>query len=188
MSPDGPSNIRVFIRWHDQTVFAGEEVKCTITFKNVARSHHASASHASKPPPTQSRLINPDNRPSASASQSRLKSPSALAPPPASRGHRSSLSLTVPSTPTTSRTRSGSIPWTSQGLQEARQGNGHRGGHGHKRSISIVSIGSTSTVDDGQSSPGSAKPQRPVRGHARASSLQMAPRGNLLNGPRSGKE
>ncbi|KAM5355558.1 hypothetical protein ACJ41O_002204 [Fusarium nematophilum] len=36
MAPDGPSNIRVFIRWHDQTVFAGEEVKCTITFKNVA--------------------------------------------------------------------------------------------------------------------------------------------------------
>ncbi|KAL6855289.1 Golgi membrane exchange factor (Ric1p-Rgp1p) subunit [Amphichorda felina] len=34
-----PSNIRVFVHWHEQTVFAGEEVKCTITFKNVASTH-----------------------------------------------------------------------------------------------------------------------------------------------------
>ncbi|KAG7125262.1 hypothetical protein HYQ45_013265 [Verticillium longisporum] len=36
MVSDSSSNIRVFIRWDDQTVFAGEEIKCTITFKNVA--------------------------------------------------------------------------------------------------------------------------------------------------------
>ncbi|KAM0231146.1 hypothetical protein ACHAPO_008762 [Fusarium lateritium] len=40
MAPEVPSNIRVFIRWHDQTVFAGEEVKCTITFKNRDLKDH----------------------------------------------------------------------------------------------------------------------------------------------------
>ncbi|KAL2160861.1 hypothetical protein VTH06DRAFT_1058, partial [Thermothelomyces fergusii] len=33
-SGGGGSNIRVFVRWHEQAVFAGEELKCTITFKN----------------------------------------------------------------------------------------------------------------------------------------------------------
>ncbi|KAJ5666367.1 uncharacterized protein N7477_008815 [Penicillium maclennaniae] len=31
-----PSNIQVFVKWKDQTIFAGENVECTITFKNVA--------------------------------------------------------------------------------------------------------------------------------------------------------
>jgi hypothetical protein len=31
-----PSNIQVFVKWRDQTIFAGENVECTITFKNVA--------------------------------------------------------------------------------------------------------------------------------------------------------
>ncbi|KAG7101769.1 hypothetical protein HYQ44_018899 [Verticillium longisporum] len=35
MVSDSSSNIRVFIRWDDQIVFAGEEIKCTITFKNI---------------------------------------------------------------------------------------------------------------------------------------------------------
>ncbi|KAJ5342634.1 hypothetical protein N7541_011758 [Penicillium brevicompactum] len=31
-----PSDIQVFVKWKDQTIFAGENVECTITFKNVA--------------------------------------------------------------------------------------------------------------------------------------------------------
>lgn len=31
-----PSDIQVFVRWKDQTIFAGEDVECTITFRNVA--------------------------------------------------------------------------------------------------------------------------------------------------------
>ncbi|KAI9934930.1 hypothetical protein MW887_000551 [Aspergillus wentii] len=34
-----PSDIQVFVRWKDQTIFAGEDVECTITFKNVAESN-----------------------------------------------------------------------------------------------------------------------------------------------------
>ncbi len=55
MSTDGPSNVRVFINWHDQTVFAGEEVRCTITFKNVARVPGSSSSSRSRPSPQTSR-------------------------------------------------------------------------------------------------------------------------------------
>ncbi|KAJ4307181.1 Golgi membrane exchange factor (Ric1p-Rgp1p) subunit [Collariella sp. IMI 366227] len=63
MSPDGPStlttnsnntnsksNIRVFVRWHEHVVFAGEEVKCTITFKNVARPPGSGGEHAEEDP------------------------------------------------------------------------------------------------------------------------------------------
>ncbi|KAK4039127.1 Rgp1-domain-containing protein [Parachaetomium inaequale] len=224
MSPDGPAitntntNIRVFVRWHEQVVFAGEELKCTITFKNVARppgsSSSPSASASSTPttvkpssshfPPNSSRHPNADHRgprqPSPLHPGRGKPNPSGLAPPaPNARGHRSSLSLSVPSAASRARAGSGSASWSpapgvgaSAGARGQRNGGGSGGGsgsgsghgHGHKRSVSIVSIGSLSTVDDGQGSAPSPKPQRP-RGHARASSLQILPRGGLLNGPRS---
>lgn len=208
MSPDGHGNIRVFIRWHDQTVFAGEEVKCTITFKNVARpagsptnpSSSRSSPHPSRHPPP---VVAADYR-------QPIKTSSALAPPPAGRGHRATLSLSVPSAAATSRARAGSIPWSPQTPQEGRPRNGQasgsgsqtvngnasnggsgntngRGnGHGHKKSLSIVSMGTGTFGNEQQSSASSGKQQRPTRGHGRASSLQIVPRGNIVNGPRSG--
>ncbi|KAK0747723.1 Rgp1-domain-containing protein [Apiosordaria backusii] len=257
MSPDGPnssinsksnnnnssssssssssSNIRVFVRWHEQVVFAGEEVKCTITFKNVARppgdnSGSSSSSNISNNVSTPAglkpfsqhlsrhlsgeRLRQPSPlHPGASAGRTKHNSSSSLAPPTAASGrgrghHRSSLSLSVPSA--ASRARAGSIqsptPWTpatpNSPALSARGGGGgnggggssgsgtQRNGHGHKRSVSIVSIGSSvSTIgglDDVQSSnAGSANPKRSGRGHTRASSLQILPRGGMFNGPRS---
>ncbi|KAM0423370.1 hypothetical protein ACHAPD_001843 [Fusarium lateritium] len=89
MAPEVPSNIRVFIRWHDQTVFAGEEVKCTITFKNVAP-----VPGQSKPPPQQS-----ERSRLASPLHTRPRSNQGLTPPPSAssgRGHRrSALSLSA---------------------------------------------------------------------------------------------
>lgn len=216
MSPEGHGNIRVFIRWHDQTVFAGEEVKCTITFKNVARpagsplsssSSRASPHHSRNPP-----IAGTDPRQtSAAQTQNPSKSPSALAPPPASRGHRATLSLSVPSAAATSRARAGSIPWSPQTPHDSRSRNGQaavagsakangnagstasgntngRGnGHSHKRSLSIVSMGSTTLGNEQHNAAATAKSQRPARGHARASSLQIVPRGGSgVNGPRSG--
>ncbi|KAK1826302.1 Rgp1-domain-containing protein [Podospora conica] len=197
------SNIRVFVRWQDQVVFAGEEVKCTITFKNTARppqpaghplrpsqlsttsaSRHASADGRSRQPSPLSPV----------GSQHRGKANAGLAPPPSARGHRSTLSLTVPSAASRARAGSGSLPWSPATTRTPRSGNSNGGGsqsegggHGHKRSVSIVSIGSVSTVDGGGqgTSSGTAKQQRPARGHARSSSLQIAPRGTPLSGPRS---
>ncbi|KAK3387210.1 Rgp1-domain-containing protein [Podospora didyma] len=207
MSPDGPaSNIRVFVRWQDQVVFAGEEVKCTIVFKNAARTPSPSPTlpaHQPPPPKPYSHLQpgrhTSGERPRGSAplhlaAHARTKPHAAhgLAPPSSSRGHRSTLSLTVPSaasaSASASRARAGSIPWspTTPGARPPpRNGNGHS----HKRSVSIVSIGSVSTVDGAQSgsiaSSSAAKPYRPARGHARASSLQIVSRGLPLSGPRS---
>lgn len=203
MSPDGSGNIRVFIRWHDQTVFAGEEVKCTITFKNVARPAGSTPNQSAKPSPRLPSGGAIDQRqPSPLHAPNRAKSPSALAPPPAARGHRAtaSLSLSVPSAAAASRARAGSIPWSPQTAQDHRltngqstgagsgNSNGRSHGHSHKRSLSIVSMGPASIGHEQHSNAGSAKPQRPARGHARASSLQIVPRGgNSVAGPRSGE-
>ncbi|KAI8312443.1 hypothetical protein K4K61_010208 [Colletotrichum sp. SAR11_59] len=177
MSPEASSNsnIRVFIRWHDQTVFAGEEIKCTITFKNIARDSSQQR---------QSQLLTPTDRPRHASPLLRAKSNAGLTPPNSAqtRGHRSALSLNVPAAQ--ARKRSGSVPWPSPLTPNAAE---HRG-NGHQKSVSIVSIGSTSTIaDETQSNASSTKSQRPGRGHARASSLQIVPRGAALGlaGPHS---
>ncbi|KAH7627148.1 Rgp1-domain-containing protein [Sordaria sp. MPI-SDFR-AT-0083] len=223
MSPPDPaanSNIRVFVRWQDHVVFAGEEVKCTITFKNVARP-------PGPPPTTPTKNPHPSPRHLGAAAEQRLRQPSplgpghpvqsaatqggngrvkghaadGLAPPPSVRGrghgHRSTLSLTAPSAAATSRARDSSIPWSpiqnpgsssSRGGPPSSSSAARSNGHGHKRSVSIVSLGSTKGMDEVpelNSSP--VKAQRPARGHARASSLQIIPRVPFFGGPKSGK-
>lgn len=216
------SNIRVFVRWHEQVVFAGEEVKCTITFRNVTRTGPESpnpSSALSTPTTLRPAVSSPSvlssrrSHPARGGSGSPVVASPGLTPPPVARGHhRSSLSVSVPSA--ASRARSESLSWlqspttpgpstvTSSSGRSVRNGNGSAntagaggGGpegrghaHGHKRSVSIVSIGSIGGLEDTAQSGGmsSPKPPRP-RGHARASSLQILPRGGLFNGPRSGE-
>jgi hypothetical protein len=179
MAPDASSNIRVFVRWHDQTVFAGEEVKCTITFKNIA------SSNGQQKPQTQSPQL--DRHRLASPLLGRNKLQAGLTPPPPTsnngRGHRrAALSLSQP--PSSSRSRSGSIQWPqTQGPENGRSG------HGHNRSVSIVSIGSTGTVEDHHQRNDTSGRPRPPRGHARASSLQIVPRAQVgsLTGSQTSK-
>jgi len=198
MSPDGFSansstNIRVFVHWQDHIVFAGDDVKCTITFRNVARPPQPNLPPKLQPLSSSSlspsRQSSADGRPrqpsplSPAATRDRAKNNVGLLPPPAARSHRSTLSLSVPSA--ASRARAGSIPWSPPAnlgtVRSSRNG-------GHKRSVSIVSIGSVSTVDDAKSDSSTAtKTQRSIRGHARASSLQIVPRGLPLSSPRSGQ-
>ncbi|KAI0385351.1 Rgp1-domain-containing protein [Hypomontagnella monticulosa] len=165
------SNIRVFITWDDQTVFAGEDIKCHITFKNIApgpSQHH----------PPQNPLIERSRQPSPLLSP-RSKPNNGLTPPVPSRGHRSTLSLTVP--PTSSRLRGPPQQWTPPQPTPPQ-----RPGHAHKRSLSIVSIGSAATIEEqsqGNASP--ARSQRPARGHGRSASLQISSRGGPMSGPHS---
>ncbi|TEA20080.1 hypothetical protein C8034_v007862 [Colletotrichum sidae] len=125
MSPEASSNIRVFIRWHDQTVFAGEEIKCTITFKNITRDPNQQR---------QSQRLAPTDRPRHVSPLLRAKSNSGLTPPNTAqtRNHRSALSLNVPAAQ--SRSRSGSVPWHSQLNSTA----GDHRGNGHKNRIDLV--------------------------------------------------
>ncbi|KAI1753701.1 Rgp1-domain-containing protein [Xylaria castorea] len=182
MPPEGRStNIRVFIKWDDQTVFAGEEIRCQITFKNVA--------------PDPSQLTSNPRQPSSSSPKSdRTRQPSpllsprggvassnGLTPPGSARNHRSTLSLNVPSTGSRLRNSIQQWPPVPQPPPPTQVS-----GHAHKRSLSIVSMGSNATVDDQVYSNGSqTRPQRPGRGHGRSASLQIIPRHITTNGPQS---
>ncbi|KAG7145664.1 hypothetical protein HYQ46_005586 [Verticillium longisporum] len=117
MVSDSSSNIRVFIRWDDQIVFAGEEIKCTITFKNVAAD---SSQHKQ----TQ-RQANVADRPRYATPLHRGKPITGSTPPTPStagpsRGHRSTLSLSAPAA--FSRSRSGSIQRVVRQGTKAREG------------------------------------------------------------------
>lgn len=180
-------NIRVFVRWDDDsTVFAGEELKCTIAFKNIASPAlpGTSNSHPNqlKPPPPPHQLRPPSSNPS-----SRLAPPTSTSALSSTsnprRGHRSTSSLSVPTTKTT-RNRTGSVPWSPTPLPPSDSHSSN--GHSHRRSVSIVSIGSVASVDSQATSNAGSTLSRPARGHGRSASLQIVSRGPVLSGPRSG--
>jgi hypothetical protein len=165
------SNIRVFIQWKEQTVFAGEDIECQITFKNVATTQVGKPS-----------LHTRNSNGFMQSAERHRKAPSqvkntALSPRSqlAERGHRSSLSLTVPPESVHSKQ---SEPW-HRGLPSRP-----RGGDGHKRSVSIISMGASESAMDETASHGSLmeRPGRGGKGHGRSSSLQIVPRRNGING------
>ncbi|KKA26258.1 hypothetical protein TD95_000013 [Thielaviopsis punctulata] len=226
MAPDyRDSSLRVSIQWQEQTVFAGEDVKCIITFRNASfdpslpSSSHglsspgsfsttaATATAASAIPTTFAGLTGSVSPPPSSSSHQRGASRSSTlslldrarnvqSPPsrgklaggsisqpstPSSRAHRSGLSLSVPASG--QRSRSGSVQWSAPAptLPPPVVSHDGRPNHSHRRSVSIVSIGSAaSTADDqilehGMVSPSSRMSSRLPRGHSRASSLQISP-------------
>ncbi|KAH6688604.1 Rgp1-domain-containing protein [Plectosphaerella plurivora] len=168
------SNVRVFIRWDEQTVFAGEEIKCTITFKNIApdASQRAAAGKGGASDRKTLQRVKPSVG---------LTPPTTFAALGPSRGHRPSLSLSAPAA--FSRGRSGSAQWPQLPPHPPKSSDNR--GHSHRRSISIVTVGAASaTGDDALSPAGNVRPQRPGRGHGRASSLQISPRAGLgISGP-----
>ena len=188
MSPDS-GNIRVFVRFDDDgtTLFSGEELKCTIVFKNVAQAAPSSAGstssdqHQLRPPPQSRAAIH--------HASSRLAPPPSMSTSAPRRGHRPSSSMSAPAK--TSRSRAGSVPWSPPFYSPETQssnghGHGHDQGHSHRRSVSIVSIGSVHSVDSQATSNAGSTASRPSRGHGRSASLQIVSRGSAVPGPRSG--
>ncbi|KAL5003581.1 Rgp1-domain-containing protein [Aspergillus recurvatus] len=168
------SDIQVFVKWKDQSIFAGEDVECTITFKNVAERsedpnnaqtpHLRKQSRAAITPRSDSFSLrlpsnpfrNPNRR---SYPISPRKSPSHRISSSVSSSLIGSHSFPPPSTPRT----------------------GPSAGHKHKRSISILSIdseGGNSSIagDKTPRTPSQLTHSRPVRGHGRSASLQVVPR------------
>ncbi|KAL4933465.1 putative intracellular protein transport protein (Sat1) [Aspergillus undulatus] len=168
------SDIQVFVRWKDQSIFAGEDVECTITFKNVAEKS--------------------EDRKNAQTPHLRKQSRSAITP------RSDSFSLRLPSNPFRNLNRR-SYPITPRKSPSHRISssvsspligphsfpppstprNLPSSGHKHKRSISILSIdseGGNSSVagDKTPKTPSQLNPSRPVRGHGRSASLQVVPR------------
>ncbi|KAJ5319831.1 hypothetical protein N7508_000114 [Penicillium antarcticum] len=170
-----PSNIQVFVKWKDQTIFAGEDVECTITFKNIAETGvDASGSEGGQHSRKLSRVANHTAN-SNSDSFFGLKSPQALFSGRRSYSissqrkpyHRTASSLSTPHVGSHSFPPNSS-PSTPRTWQPS---------HSHKRSVSILSIDS-----EGQTDPTPAPHQynrpKPVRGHGRSASLQVLPRRN----------
>jgi hypothetical protein len=148
-------------------VFAGEDIECTITFKNVARPEGRDRSPARrqngfatggerqrKLPPVHS---------SARPSISRNSSFASQLPPSHLRGHRPALSL---HTPSTAGGRRSPVP------PSVAPGN-NPGGQQHGRSLSIISLGTDAATEVSHERGISIR--RPARGHGRSASLQVVP-------------
>lgn len=164
-----PSDIRVFVRFKEQCVFAGEELNCVITFKNVAEAIE---------PPTPS--IGP-YRQTKRNSISQLAAAQAAAATNARLGHADRLQ----------NARSPSV-----GRNERPQGNRHRGSYSlsspstpiprgpspsdeidnrapqHQRSVSIIS-GQSPILSPPIQEPGNGRGQQKL-GHRRSSTVQFS--------------
>jgi RAB6A-GEF complex partner protein 2 len=175
------TNIRVFVQWAEQTVFAGEEIECQITFKNIATV--PAPSKASLHPSAANGFASGGER-HRKTPTSQIKTNSALSsrPSPPNRSHRTSLSLSTPGGHTQAQSPGGS--WNGEPSRASKDGGTH------KRSVSIISIGASEGAFDDLKSHGSL-PERPrgmSRGHGRSASLQIVPRRYGVNGgPPSGR-
>lgn len=174
------SNIRVFVQWSEQTVFAGENIECQITFKNVAAvpnvpgsTSHPGSLNGFASNGGRERKIMPLHTPASQGKSNALQNNRSA---PSSRGHRSALSLNVPAG--SGRSGEGLGPKTTAynkvGIEQ----------RSHKRSVSIMSLGiSEDPGDEVVIQRNVAEGSRgPSRGHARASSLQIIPRRTGTNG------
>lgn len=167
------SNIRVFVQWKNSTVFAGEDVECTITFKNTALPEGRDKSPIRKtngfaPGGERQRKLPPVHS-STRPSISRNSSFTSLGPPQNLRGHRPALSVQTASS-IGDRNR-------SPNLQSGPFNNGsatpkHK--HGHGKSLSIISLGTDAATELSHERSASTA-RRPTRGHGRSASLQVVP-------------
>lgn len=190
------SDIRVFVTFPESsTVFAGEKLECKITFKNVSPipgANRVPQLHLQKPTANGYGLSTNGNAPGGGKNKGAplqlpvgLRSGTISPRLPTGRsgsGHKPSLSLSVPAGP---KPPASALP--------ANGGIGHK----HKRSISIVSIGSEAGIEGqgrGQGEDGFKSPHMPQGragrgGHGRSASLHTLPRRSpMLNGstPNSG--
>ena len=174
------SNIRAFVRWKEQNVYAGEGIECLITFKNMVRqngnedagddaqtrgipngilkdnkraTYTPSAGQSRRSSITQSKK-NPSRAPSVSSARGW--------PLPNNKGHRPTLSVNVVSAP------------ARIDEQNNTPGNAAKTPGGHGRSVSIISMGSE-PANDGRTPTGPASGKRTFRTHTRSASLQYVP-------------
>lgn len=180
------SDIQVFVRFKERSVFAGEEIQCTITFKNAGSiadnitpdmktwqpgswttSGSAAENSLSKRGgglgSQNPRLAAINNR----GARKTLKS-----------GHRTTASLSIPST---SSSMSGSTRGTAPSVTQSRPS------HKHQRSVSIISLGSPDIGNEGTQRATFPPRSRSTVNHSRSASLQVHSRrsGGNYGGPSS---
>jgi hypothetical protein len=156
-----PSNIRVSVSFDSPTVFAGEDVACTITFKNIAREQGAAGRSPNRSPRSPQyngahRNVTPlqsQGRPVTSPRQSSYGAGPNIPPHLRKGGHRVTNSV-------------GRVEGALEGGSTPR----------HGRSLSILSMGTDAgTVVSVPSRGGHEGAGRGGRGHERTISVQTAP-------------
>lgn len=163
------SDIRVFAFFKDQSVFAGEDIQCIITFKNMASISDNLASETKTRHPlrwaaSESVADNPHIR-----RKGGLGLGNPLLTPVNSRGaretsktgHRATTSLSSPFPGS-----SVSSPWTASPATRQRQP------HTHQRSVSIMSMGSPDVRNEGTQRAIYPSISRPTINHGRSTSHQ----------------
>ena len=168
------SDIRVSVQWKNSTVFAGEFIECTITFKNIALApspnSHA-ASHGLHRERWKETL--PMRSALAPANAKHTKSPSLSSFPQShTKAHKQALSIS--SANGTSRSSRVDFPRVTPKPTIP-------GGKNHRRSVSIISI--RGEADDESSRHAQLlKSGRSGHSHMRAASLQVTPRRKAIFG------
>ena len=169
-----PSNIRAFVHFKDQAVFAGEDVECVITFKNTAKRQNETGKGSSR------NGVLGDNSRQKVGGRSRTNTESTTRPAFSKvtslgsprhasygKGHRPTLSLSVvPNTSPHARTASGGSATPSSAIRPARK---------HGRSLSILSPNSNSPSAGGSRRTQTSSSRR-GNGHGRSASMQVIPR------------
>lgn len=191
-TPPSPSNIRAFVQWREPSVYAGEEIECIITFKNVAVPPGQEQEEEDEPQtprsngfgraPSGARSRRSSLVPTRPGTGSRAPSVTGVRQVSNGRGHRPTLSLNVVSAPSRGGLHSGglhSAPLQSKTPMSARPAKGHG------RALSIMSLGSEAPSEGRVPSTTSAS-KKPARGHGRSASLQVAPKPPPLPMPSPG--
>ena len=172
-----PSDIQVFVRFKEPSVFAGEELECTITFKNVANEQNdtsplepKSGRHSRRASLVQQSVTTPRGSSTGWSKENPRLATSALHSARSSigRSHKATASL---STLKSSSTAAGSpsMPYSEKAVVKP--------GPNHRRSVSIISAGSVDARDDYESQKVArmAERSRPDLSHRRSSTLQVFP-------------
>jgi hypothetical protein len=172
-----PSDIQVFVRFKEPSVFAGEELECIITFKNVANEHHdpspldtRSGRHSRRVSLVEQSATTPLGSSAGWSKENPRLATAALHSTRSSfsRSHKATASLSIPKS---SGTTIGypSMPYGEKAIVKR--------GPNHQRSVSIISAGSADVGDDFESQRAAQMPERsrPDLSHRRTSTLQVYP-------------
>lgn len=182
------SDIRVSVQWKNSVVFAGEELECIITFRNIAQPNNVRKS----PSPSSQFRSQASGRERWKESLPRQGANRSIGHTRNSSLSNSGYSLEAARTPGPSSAFTSPIGTRHNSFIKLNEGQpvGSKGKNGgHRRSVSIVSIGKDPQSPPSVQQHGEDFPsQRPGRGHARAASLQVLPwRGGIpQKGPTSG--
>ena len=168
------ADIRASVQWKSLTVFAGEDVECTITFQNVSQAR--SLRHS---PSSSSRLRRQDSnreRWKGTLPRRPVQGPGIpyhRAPPSVTSAAQADTTLHRPTLSLSTSYRSPDA--TSPTSREVVSGSPSSADNKHRRSVSIVSIGGE---NKGHALPPApvVSPGQVLRGHVRAASLQVLPR------------